>query len=167
MRQDSREWLATFHIRLAPDILLHSFRARHPRTTGLAPSWRTCNSFFHPELVGEGGGVLECVFPFGSHVDQSLIDDLRCLQCCIEVLKSAQADTMHPLQIQLDSFLRDVAVHPVPPDPRTSIFRWTLESGHEWIGSDLRLRTCDCNGEKRQRCNRLQGLMDHCFSSSI
>jgi hypothetical protein len=36
----------------------------------------------------------------------------------IEVLKSTQSNPVHPLQIELDALLADVAIHPVPPDSR-------------------------------------------------
>ena len=59
MRQRACERLAALDQGLAPHILLHSLRRRHPRTTGLAPSWRTCNRLFHSQLIGERGRILE------------------------------------------------------------------------------------------------------------
>jgi hypothetical protein len=63
--------------------------------------------------------------PFRGHVDEALINQLRRFERGIEVLQAANANPVHPLKIQSDAFLGNVAVHPVPPDAR-SCRRWRI-----------------------------------------
>ncbi len=118
MRQRPRKWFAAFDRGLAPYILLHSLRRRDPWTTGLAPSRRTRNRLFHSQLIGKRGRVFERILPLRRHVGQAMVHHLGRGQGGVEVLKPTQPHAMHPLQIELDAFLADVAIHPVPPDSR-------------------------------------------------
>jgi hypothetical protein len=67
-------------------------------------------------LIAESDRVSERVLPFGRHVHQSLLDNLRSLQRRVEILESRNPCPMHPLEIEFDAFFRDVPIHPVPPD---------------------------------------------------
>src|SRR5271166_750446 len=87
MRQRACEGLAAVYECLAPDILLHSLRAWHPRTARFAPAGRPGDGLLHSELVRESCCVLQGILPLGSHVDQAPVDNLRRLQGCIEMLK--------------------------------------------------------------------------------
>src|SRR5438067_4522351 len=88
--------------------------------------------------VGKRSGILESIFPLGSHVNQTLIHKFRRVQRSIEVLEPANPDALHPFEIKLDPLLRDVAVHPVPPDPRFSEVRRILKTGEQRVVRLLR-----------------------------
>jgi hypothetical protein len=53
---------------------------------------------------------------------------------------------VHPFKVELDAFLGDVAVHPVPPDTRAGTGRRIFEAGFEGIGAGLR------RGSEREGC---------------
>src|ERR1700753_3376647 len=42
---------------------------------------------------------------------------------------------MHPFQVQLDAYLGDVAVHPVPPDAGLSARRRIFETAHQRVAT--------------------------------
>ena len=63
-------------------------------------------------------GVLECLLPFGRHIRQALVNNLGRLQRSIKVLEARDSYPVHPFKIELDAFLGDIAIHPVPPNPR-------------------------------------------------
>jgi hypothetical protein len=46
----------------------------------------------------------------------------------VEILEAAEADAVHPFEVELDAFFGDVAVHPVPPNSRLGRIGRTLES---------------------------------------
>src|SRR5438067_6369647 len=52
--------------------------------------------------VGKRSGILESIFPLGSHVNQTLIHKFRRVQRSIEVLEPANPDALHPFEIKLD-----------------------------------------------------------------
>src|ERR1035438_1666463 len=60
------------------------------------------------------------------------------VECCVEVLEAADAHPLHPFQVELDAFLGDVAVHPVPPDARFGALGWVLEAPRERVARVLR-----------------------------
>ena len=117
-----------------------------PGAAGFAPARRAGDGFFEAELIGEFRGVEKGVFPFGSHVDETLVDDLRSVEGRVEILEAADADSMHPFEIELDAFLGDVAVHPVPPDARLRGGRRTLKILEERVLRLLRDRE-GCDGK--------------------
>src|ERR1039457_7228950 len=53
-------------------------------------------------------------------------------------LEAADAHALHPFQVELDAFLGDVAVHPVPPDARFGALGWVLEASLERVARVLR-----------------------------
>ena len=75
-------------------------------------------AFSIPSWSASVVAYLKGVLPLRRHVRQALVDHLRRRQRRIEVLEAANAHPVHPLQVQLDAFLGDVAVHPVPPYAR-------------------------------------------------
>ena len=114
-----------------------------------------------PYCSPEGDGVFESVLPLRRHVDQAMVDDLRRLQCGVEVLKARQADAMHPVEIELDALLGDVAVHPVPPHAGTSALGRILETALERIGRGFLLRACDNCGHNDERGCYFEHLAGH------
>src|SRR5439155_1820306 len=127
MNELARESLAAFHDGFAPDIFLHALGRGHPRASCFAPPRRTGDRHFHAELVADADGVFECLLPFGCHVSYPPFDNLRCLQRCVEVLIARNSHPMHPLEVQLDTFFGNVAVHPVPPNSRLGRITRILE----------------------------------------
>ncbi len=103
---------------LAPHDLLHGLGRRHPRPARFAPARRAGDRHLESKLIGERRRVREGFLPLGRHVDEALVHDLIREERRVEVLEAADPDSLHPLQIELDPLLRDVAVHPVPPDSR-------------------------------------------------
>ena len=63
------------------------------------------------------------------HVDHPVLDDLRHADPGVEMMETSNPDPVHPEKILPDAFLRDVAVHPVPPQERTSLPRGLGKSG--------------------------------------
>lgn len=57
-----------------------------------------------------------------------MIDEVGRQQRNLEGLEAANADAVHPLDIQLDSLLRNVASHPMPPYARPSALGRILEA---------------------------------------
>src|SRR6185369_1519551 len=112
----------------APDILLHSMGSRHPWTTRLTPTGRAGYRHFHSQLIALLDGVTKSIFPLGSHLCQTLVNDLRRLQGRIEVLETGNSHSVHPLKIELDAFLGNVAIHPMPPDSRFGGVRRVLKA---------------------------------------
>ena len=100
---------------LAPYELFHSVFQWYPRTTALTPSWRCGSCKFHTQRIGNVGGVTKSVFPFGSHICEAFFHNLRCNKTSIETMSSADARTVHPHQIFIDTFLGYITVHPMPP----------------------------------------------------
>src|SRR5580704_986756 len=137
MNQRSSEGLSAFHRRFAPHILLHRFRGGNPGSARLAPTRRACNRFLEAELIGQGCGVLEGLLPLGSHVGETLLYYLRSRQCRVEVLEATQSRSVHPLEIELDAFLGDVPVHPVPPDTRARRFWRIFKPLPQWVVGTL------------------------------
>src|SRR4051812_18214110 len=88
MSKFADEWSAAVHHGLGPHVLLHSLCWCHPWSTRFAPARGTCDRHLHPELIPESNRVSERVLPFRRHVSQPLLNDLRCLQRCIEILES-------------------------------------------------------------------------------
>ena len=136
--QRAGERMSPFHAGLAPHVLLHGLRGRHPRAATLAPSRRTGDGHLQPQLVGQRSGVFEGVFPFRRHEHQALFHDLRRIQTRVKVLKASNSNPLHPFQVGLDAFLCDVAAHPVPPDARLCAIRRVLETSQERIARVLR-----------------------------
>src|SRR6185295_13316903 len=156
MSQLSSEGLAAFYQSLAPHILLHSLRTRDPWSAGLAPTWRTRDRHFHSQLIGERGRVLESIFPLRRHVSQAVIHDLRSSKRGIEVLESCDPYAMHPLQIQLDAFLADVAIHPVPPHPRLRRIGRLLESLLQAVSRTLAAGKTGHGGQYGSNCEHAE-----------
>ena len=70
-------------------------------------------------------------------------------------------DPMHPLQVKLDAFLGDVAVHPVPPYPRTRTFGRVFKSALERIGRVLRRRHAQAEGHCQGNHDQLDRRSSH------
>ena len=134
MDQDSGKGLAVFDRRLAPYILLHGLRGRNPGPPRLAPAGRAGDGLFKAQLVGEACGVFEGVFPLGGHVGEALVDNLRRGHLRVEILEAAQAGSLHPLKIEFYALLRDVPIHPMPPDARLCRFRRIFKPAFKRIG---------------------------------
>ena len=125
----------------------------HPRAAGLAPTWRARDGFFQPELVGKVGRVLKRVFPFRSHVNETLVHQSWCVQRGIKILKTSDSHALHPFEVELDTFLGDVPVHPVPPDAGLSAIRRVQESTLECVAGGLPVRAKhqkNCQYEKQR-----------------
>src|SRR5207237_683095 len=66
----------------------------------------------------------------------------------VEILEAADADALHPLEVELDAFLGYVTVHPMPPNTRFGRVRRVSEASGKRVGF-LVLR----GGSERQRQN--------------
>ncbi len=115
LRQRAGERPATFDARLAPDELLHRLLRLHPRAARLAPARGAGDGRLQPQPVCELDRVTEGVLPLRGHVGDALLDHGVAEERGVEVLEAAEPDPLHPLEVAPDAFLRDVAVHPVPP----------------------------------------------------
>lgn len=91
---------------------------RHPGAARFRPARRCGDRQLESQSVGLIGRKTECLLPFGRHVDEAFIDDLRRTQIGIEILDTANSDALHPGKILGNAVHCDVAVHPVPPDAR-------------------------------------------------
>ena len=166
MRQLSHEGPSAFNARRAPDHLLHALRGRHPRSASLAPTRRAGNGNFHPEAPRRCHRSLECILPLWRHVDQSIRNHLWRVDSAFKDGHAAQANPVHPLQIEIDSLDGNVSVHPVPPHTRPRAVgrvkesieqRIGLRSGFRWrIGGSLRRnktmqRACGANQNNKNR----------------
>jgi len=120
--------MAPRNARLGPNELLHRLLGLDPRAPGLAPAGRAGNRQLQTQLLGLGRCVPKYLVPPGRHEGEPLWDDLRGVAGGVEVLDSTDTDTVHPLQILLHSFARDVAVHPMPPDTGGRRSRRLLEA---------------------------------------
>ena len=143
------ERLAARHLGFAPDELLEPVLGFDPRSASLRPARRGGDRQLKPEPIGLARGEAERILPFGRHVDQAFIDDLRGLQRCVEVLQAADPDALHPRHVLGDAVLGDVAVHPVPPHPRAGAVGWVTE-----LVLELRLR---CGRRRRRNIVRKRG----------
>ena len=113
--------------RLAPNVLLHGMGWRYPGSTAFAPPGRTGNCHFHSKLITEIDSVFECGFPIRRHIHEPLFDNLWRPKRRIKVLKPCNSDPVHPLEIQLDAFLGDIPIHPVPPNAWARAARWIFK----------------------------------------
>ena len=161
MLENSRERLAALDNRLAPHILLHAFRCRHPRPAALAPARRSGNRHLHSVLLAQRDRVFESVFPLRRHIRQAMRHHLRRLQCGVEILKARQSHAVHPVQVQLDAFLGDVAVHPVPPHAWAGALRRILKSALQRIGRGVLLRAANNRRHHYQTCSQSQHQPGH------
>ena len=168
--EGSGEGLAAFDAGLAPHVFLHGLFCGHPWAASFAPAGRACDGFLQPELVSDRSGVFECVFPIGRHVGEALLDYLGSEEGGIEVLETAQAGAVHPLQIELDALLGDVAVHPVPPYAGAGTLGRRFEAALQGIGcvlcrgqggSESKAQRGASRGSMAQQ-NRLQALGHGC-----
>ena len=154
-RKHSVEGLAARDGRLAPDIFLHTLGGRDPGAAGFAPAGRAGDGDLEAELVGKRGGVLEGILPLRRHVDEALVDDLRRIEGGVEDLDAAEADAMHPFEVEAYTLLGDVAVHPVPPDARAGTRRGRLKAAAQRIRGGLGGgdggRECAQEGEQEHR----------------
>ena len=94
-------------------------------------------------MIGQDGCVLEGILPLWRHICQSMIHDLGRRQGGVKILEATYTHPVHPLQVQLDAFLGDIAVHPMPPHPRTRSGRGILKSALKRIGFVLSLDGAD------------------------
>ncbi len=156
MSEYTVERLAAVNAGFAPDILLHALRGWNPRAARFAPARRAGDGFLHSELIGKGGGIFEGVLPLRRHVGQAMIDHLRSLQCGIEILETGQTAAMHPLEVELDAILADVAIHPMPPDTGAGTRGRVLKSALQLIfrgirrGLDAGWRLCKSRSQNQQ-----------------
>jgi hypothetical protein len=58
-----------------------------------------------------------------------LIDKFWSIECSVEVVKSAYPNAIHPFKVELNSFLGNIAVHPMPPHARLGRIRRVLKAG--------------------------------------
>ena len=100
-----------------PDQLLHCLVLAHPGASGNAPARRTCYRDFQSQRVCKVKGVAECILPLFAHKRQPFFDYLRYAESCVEIVEAGNACALHPQEVLANSFLADVAVHPMPPDP--------------------------------------------------
>ena len=139
---DGREWLRQrnlprlFHLRIpghfygAPGKFFHRVLRLDPGPAGGAPAGRGGDGDFHPELIGIPDGVPEGILPTLLHVRLPLHDRLHAhhqVPTRVELLHPGDAGGFHPIQICLDALLRDIPVHPVPPDPGPGFLGRVLE----------------------------------------
>src|SRR5690242_19322683 len=137
MRKLAGECLSAIHHGFTPDVFLHSMSWWHPWSATLAPPRRACDGHLHAQLIAEVNCRPKCVFPFGCHICEAFRDNLRRLQGGVEVLEAGDPDSVHPLQVELDAFLADISVHPVPPDARVRRGWGILEALFQRIGRSL------------------------------
>ena len=137
LRQDTFERLAAFDRGLAPNVFLHALRRRNPGPSRFAPAGRGGDCLFQSQLVRESRRVLEGILPLGRHVGKTFLHHLRRREGSVKILEPAEADAMHPLQVELDALPGDVAVHPVPPNSRPRALGWILKTAFERIGRAL------------------------------
>ncbi len=114
-RENTMERLTTMDEGLGPDKLLHRMRRLNPWASTLTPTRRTRNSHLESELIGLLRREEEGILPLRRHIDQALVDNLRSIQRCIEVLEPSDTYALHPVEVAIDSLFRYIAVHPVPP----------------------------------------------------
>jgi hypothetical protein len=164
------EALAAGDQRLAPHQLLEPVLWRHPRPARLAPAGRSCDRHLQTKLVGKPRGVVEHLLPLRRHVNDPVINDLRRHQAGVEIGETADAGALHPFQILADAFLRDVAVHPVPPDTRAGALRRFLEAFRQRIvrrRCRRRLRPADGGDRQRGKRNADPDRIAHRLSPQI
>src|ERR1022692_1408633 len=74
---------------------------------------------------------------FRSHVDQAMVHNLRRGERRVEILEPADAHALHPLEVGLNALFGDVAVHPMPPDPRFGAIRRILKAAPQRVAPAL------------------------------
>ncbi len=155
LRQRARNAAATPHGGLRPDELFHRVFGLDPGAARLAPAGGGGDGEFQALGIGGADGVGEGVFPVRRHVNKPLGHDLRRFQAGVEILDAADSHARHPIEILVDPFLCDVAVHPVPPDARPGALRWVMEAVREIIRQQ---RTGEGGAGEQQRKAKGAGL---------
>ena len=113
-RENHVEGAAPLH--RPPDKTLHRILGLHPRTAGGTPTGGRCDGEFEAQGIGRTHSDLESFLPAFVHIDEPFVHDGGRPERGVEIVDAAQADPLHPLQVLADPVLRDVPVHPVPPD---------------------------------------------------
>jgi hypothetical protein len=133
-RQRAGEAAAALYIGFRPDELLHRVLGLDPGAARFAPAGRGSDSEFKTLSIGGPDGVGERVLPLRRHVGQALGHDLGGEQAGVEILHAADAHARHPLEILVDPFLRDIAVHPMPPDAWPGALWRVAEAVGQFVG---------------------------------
>ena len=173
MRKLARERLAAFNYRLAPHILLHALRRRHPRAARLAPARRARNRLFHAELIGQRRSRIgtrpstpasctpaACPQPAASSARHRSSESPPIPTRCIHSRSS------------LIPSLRNVAVHPVPPHARPRARGRMRESAFQAGGRGglgrlglLRMAGYRCSGHHQRHECQVSSILLHRFCS--
>ncbi len=137
-----------------PYELLHARLRQHPGTARLAPARRGIDGHLHAELAGKPGRIEKGMLPFRRHVDEAVRHDLRRSDGGVDGVDAADTDALHPFEIAADARLRDVAVHPVPPDARQRRQGRRLESVTEKIAVVRWRRFTGRGGQSEKQASR-------------
>ena len=140
--EDPREPPRTVDPGLAPDQLLHGLFRLHPGSARLAPAAGAVQGHLESQTIAFRGRVAQHLLPLWSPRHDALLDDLRGVPLAdqdvpdvgVEHLHAADADALHPLEVEGDALPRDVAVHPVPPDTRPGFGRRCPEAIGQGVG---------------------------------
>ena len=93
-----------------------------------------------------------------------MIDNLRRIQRRVKVLKASDAGPVHPFKVELDALLRDIAVHPMPPNARMRALWWIFESALERVRIALRRRLSEGKDQHNSYRRESDCREFHCFS---
>ena len=118
---------------LAPDQLLHRIRGLDPGCACRTPAGGGGDRELEAQAIGGLGCGTHGALPLCRTEDDALGDELGHVHAALEALGSTDADPLHPLEIEADSLLVDIAVHPVPPDPRSGSIRGLDEALPELV----------------------------------
>ncbi len=156
--QLAAEALAPRNRRRAPNKLLQPIFRTDPRPARFGPARRGRDTQFQPAPVGFARREAERFFPAGRHIRQAIGNNDGRLQIYIEILKTADTDLVHPVEIGLDTFNGDISVHPVPPHARPSgigrILELAFDAGRcrlRGLGKNAARRAGYCQGKSANK----------------
>ena len=170
MRKGFREYRVdgTAPLHRPPDQTLHRILGSDPGTAGGTPPGGGGDGEFETQGIGGPDRVLEGILPALVHIDEPFVHNRGRSQRGVEIMHTAQADAVHPLQVLLQAVLGDVPVHPMPPHAgagglgriRPALFQLGGR-GREAPGPDSRLGPAgrrQQSGEKEGQCARFHLL---------
>ena len=107
-----------------PGELFHRILGLHPRTARGTPARSRRHGRFHPLCGSQFHRIAHRHLPLGRVVRHLFIDDGGHPDPArIELMETADAGPFHPLDVLQDAVHGHVAIHPMPPHPRSRFLR--------------------------------------------